>query len=161
MPVTLENKKNDGPHVGPTCHPPLLSPSSFLFFLLTTQHRVERASELASHPSHRPSLLPLRRSPPASPPPSLAPPPPLVSATPASPLLDDHAFSLSVSCHRPPRPLVGSPPPLPPMATAGALDLDSKAMAAFVDDDFELATELYTQAIEASPATAELYADRA
>ncbi len=47
------------------------------------------------------------------------------------------------------------------MATAGALDLDSKAMAAFVDDDFELATELYTQAIEASPATAEFYADRA
>ncbi len=47
------------------------------------------------------------------------------------------------------------------MATAAASDLESKAKAAFVDDDFELAAELYTQAIEASPATAELYADRA
>ncbi|KAL5222104.1 hypothetical protein ABZP36_026817 [Zizania latifolia] len=48
------------------------------------------------------------------------------------------------------------------MATAAAaLDLESKAKAAFVDDDFELAAELYTQAIEAAPATAELYADRA
>ncbi|KAL5228896.1 hypothetical protein ABZP36_017161 [Zizania latifolia] len=48
------------------------------------------------------------------------------------------------------------------MATAAAaLDLESKAKAAFVDDDFELAAELYTQAIDAAPATAELYADRA
>uniref|UniRef100_A0A0E0JLD0 Protein SGT1 homolog n=1 Tax=Oryza punctata TaxID=4537 RepID=A0A0E0JLD0_ORYPU len=47
------------------------------------------------------------------------------------------------------------------MATAAASDLESKAKAAFVDDDFELAAELYTQAIEARPATAELYADRA
>uniref|UniRef100_A0A0D9V339 Protein SGT1 homolog n=1 Tax=Leersia perrieri TaxID=77586 RepID=A0A0D9V339_9ORYZ len=47
------------------------------------------------------------------------------------------------------------------MATAAASDLESKAKAAFVDDDFELAAELYTQAIEVGPATAELYADRA
>ena len=42
-----------------------------------------------------------------------------------------------------------------------ASDLESKAKEAFVDDDFELAAELYTQAIDAGPATAELYADRA
>jgi thioredoxin-like negative regulator of GroEL len=42
-----------------------------------------------------------------------------------------------------------------------ASDLASKAKEAFVDDDFELAAELYTQAIDAGPATAELYADRA
>ncbi|GJN41469.1 hypothetical protein PR202_gn00849 [Eleusine coracana subsp. coracana] len=42
-----------------------------------------------------------------------------------------------------------------------ASDLASKAKEAFVDDDFELAAELYTQAIEAGPATADLYADRA
>ncbi|CAL4962557.1 unnamed protein product [Urochloa decumbens] len=42
-----------------------------------------------------------------------------------------------------------------------ASDLESKAKEAFVDDDFELAAELYTQAIEAGPATADLYADRA
>lgn len=47
------------------------------------------------------------------------------------------------------------------MAAAAASDLESKAKEAFVDDDFELAAELYTQAIEAGPATAELYADRA
>nr|AIX87833.1 SGT1 [Triticum aestivum]AIX87839.1 SGT1 [Triticum aestivum] len=46
-------------------------------------------------------------------------------------------------------------------AAAAASDLESKAKEAFVDDDFELAAELYTQAIEAGPATAELYADRA
>uniref|UniRef100_A0A0E0GQI9 Uncharacterized protein n=1 Tax=Oryza nivara TaxID=4536 RepID=A0A0E0GQI9_ORYNI len=52
--------------------------------------------------------------------------------------------------------------PLPLRLYSGDLHLQiHKAMAAFVDDDFELATELYTQAIEASPATAELYADRA
>ncbi|XP_006644387.2 protein SGT1 homolog [Oryza brachyantha] len=44
---------------------------------------------------------------------------------------------------------------------AAASDLESKAKEAFVDDDFELAAELYTQAIDAGPATAELYADRA
>jgi suppressor of G2 allele of SKP1 len=44
---------------------------------------------------------------------------------------------------------------------AAASDLESKAKEAFVDDDFELAADLYTQAIEAGPATAELYADRA
>jgi len=42
-----------------------------------------------------------------------------------------------------------------------ASDLGSKAKEAFVDDDFELAAELYTQAIDAGPATADLYADRA
>ncbi|TVU35863.1 hypothetical protein EJB05_17770 [Eragrostis curvula] len=42
-----------------------------------------------------------------------------------------------------------------------ASDLASKAKEAFVDDDFELAAELYTQAIDAGPATADLYADRA
>jgi thioredoxin-like negative regulator of GroEL len=42
-----------------------------------------------------------------------------------------------------------------------ASDLESKAKEAFVDDDFELAAELYTQAIDAGPATADLYADRA
>jgi hypothetical protein len=40
-------------------------------------------------------------------------------------------------------------------------DLASKAKEAFVDDDFELAAEFYTQAIDAVPATADLYADRA
>ncbi|CAM0881773.1 unnamed protein product [Alopecurus aequalis] len=44
---------------------------------------------------------------------------------------------------------------------AAASDLESKAKEAFVDDDFELAAELYSQAIEAGPPTAELYADRA
>jgi suppressor of G2 allele of SKP1 len=44
---------------------------------------------------------------------------------------------------------------------AAASDLESKAKEAFVDDDFELAAELYTQAIDAGPATADLYADRA
>ena len=42
-----------------------------------------------------------------------------------------------------------------------ASDLGGKAKEAFVDDDFELAAELYTQAIDAGPATADLYADRA
>jgi hypothetical protein len=42
-----------------------------------------------------------------------------------------------------------------------ASDLESKAKEAFVDDDFELAAELYSQAIDAGPATADLYADRA
>jgi hypothetical protein len=44
---------------------------------------------------------------------------------------------------------------------AAASDLESKAKEAFVDDDFELAADLYTQAIEVGPPTAELYADRA
>ncbi|KAL6615609.1 hypothetical protein ACP70R_037879 [Stipagrostis hirtigluma subsp. patula] len=44
---------------------------------------------------------------------------------------------------------------------AAKSDLESKAKEAFVDDDFELAAELYTQAIDAGPATADLYADRA
>jgi len=42
-----------------------------------------------------------------------------------------------------------------------ASDLGGKAKEAFVDDDFELAAELYTQAIDTGPATADLYADRA
>jgi hypothetical protein len=44
---------------------------------------------------------------------------------------------------------------------AAASDLESKAKAAFVDDDFELAVDLYSQAIDVGPATADLYADRA
>jgi len=42
-----------------------------------------------------------------------------------------------------------------------ASDLERKAKEAFVDDDFELAVELYTQAIELDPSSAILYADRA
>ncbi|XP_073007901.1 protein SGT1 homolog [Typha latifolia] len=42
-----------------------------------------------------------------------------------------------------------------------ASDLEKKAKEAFVDDDFELAVDLYTQAIEMEPENADLYADRA
>ncbi|KAL7107025.1 hypothetical protein ACP275_06G028000 [Erythranthe tilingii] len=40
-------------------------------------------------------------------------------------------------------------------------DLETKAKEAFIDDHFELAVDLYTQAIGLSPTTAELFADRA
>lgn len=42
-----------------------------------------------------------------------------------------------------------------------ASDLESKAKEAFIDDHFQLAVELYTQAIALNPNHAELYADRA
>lgn len=42
-----------------------------------------------------------------------------------------------------------------------ASDLEKKAKEAFVDDDFELAVDLYTQALELDPTNALLYADRA
>ncbi|OMO66901.1 Calcyclin-binding protein [Corchorus olitorius] len=42
-----------------------------------------------------------------------------------------------------------------------ASDLEIKAKEAFIDDHFELALELYSQAIELNPNNAELYADRA
>ncbi|OMO70833.1 Tetratricopeptide TPR-1 [Corchorus capsularis] len=42
-----------------------------------------------------------------------------------------------------------------------ASDLEIKAKEAFIDDHFELALELYSQAIELNPNKAELYADRA
>ena len=42
-----------------------------------------------------------------------------------------------------------------------ATDLEKKAKEAFIDDHFELAVELYTQAIDLNPTNAELYADRA
>lgn len=41
-----------------------------------------------------------------------------------------------------------------------ASDLERKAKEAFIDDHFDLAVDLYTQAIELSPNHAELYADR-
>ncbi|OMO66289.1 Tetratricopeptide TPR-1 [Corchorus olitorius] len=40
-------------------------------------------------------------------------------------------------------------------------DLEIKAKEAFIDDHFELALELYSQAIELNPTKAQLYADRA
>jgi suppressor of G2 allele of SKP1 len=40
-------------------------------------------------------------------------------------------------------------------------DLDKKAKEAFIDDHFELAVDLYSQAIALSPNSAELFADRA
>ncbi|KAL8557305.1 hypothetical protein ACS0TY_004658 [Phlomoides rotata] len=40
-------------------------------------------------------------------------------------------------------------------------DLEKKAKEAFIDDHFELAVDLYTQAIALSPSTAELFSDRA
>lgn len=40
-------------------------------------------------------------------------------------------------------------------------DLERKAKEAFIDDHFELAVDLYTQAIALSPTAAELFADRA
>ncbi|OVA02107.1 Tetratricopeptide repeat [Macleaya cordata] len=42
-----------------------------------------------------------------------------------------------------------------------ATDLEKKAKEAFVDDDFELAVDLYTQAINVDPKNANLFADRA
>lgn len=42
-----------------------------------------------------------------------------------------------------------------------ATDLEKKAKEAFIDDHFELAVELYSQAIDLNPSNAELYADRA
>ncbi|KAJ0986305.1 hypothetical protein J5N97_004661 [Dioscorea zingiberensis] len=42
-----------------------------------------------------------------------------------------------------------------------ATDLEKRAKAAFVDDDFELAAELYGQAIDLDPNNADLFADRA
>lgn len=42
-----------------------------------------------------------------------------------------------------------------------SLDLQTKAREAFIDDHFELAVDLYSQAIALSPNTAELFADRA
>ncbi|KAI3419587.1 uncharacterized protein J3R85_013095 [Psidium guajava] len=42
-----------------------------------------------------------------------------------------------------------------------ASDLETKAKEAFIDDHFELAVDLYSQAIELSPNNAELFADRA
>lgn len=40
-------------------------------------------------------------------------------------------------------------------------DLEAKAKEAFIDDHFELAVDLYSQAIALSPSSAELFADRA
>lgn len=40
-------------------------------------------------------------------------------------------------------------------------ELEQKARDAFLDDDFDLAVSLYTQAMLAEPATASLFADRA
>ncbi|XVF53511.1 hypothetical protein PTKIN_Ptkin05aG0105100 [Pterospermum kingtungense] len=42
-----------------------------------------------------------------------------------------------------------------------ASDLETKAKEAFIDDHFELALDLYSQAIELNPKSAELFADRA
>lgn len=42
-----------------------------------------------------------------------------------------------------------------------ASDLEHKAKEAFIDDHFELAVDLYTQAIGMSPNNAELFSDRA
>ncbi|XP_043716686.1 protein SGT1 homolog isoform X2 [Telopea speciosissima] len=42
-----------------------------------------------------------------------------------------------------------------------APDIEKRAKEAFVDDNFELAVDLYTQAIEIDPKNADLYADRA
>ncbi|XP_007038852.2 PREDICTED: protein SGT1 homolog B [Theobroma cacao] len=44
---------------------------------------------------------------------------------------------------------------------AMASDLETKAKEAFFDDHFQLALDLYSQAIELNPKNAELYADRA
>ncbi|KAK5785536.1 hypothetical protein PVK06_040130 [Gossypium arboreum] len=46
-------------------------------------------------------------------------------------------------------------------ALAMASDLETKAKEAFIDDHFELALDLYSQAIQLNPKNAELYADRA
>ncbi|KAL2527361.1 Protein SGT1B [Abeliophyllum distichum] len=42
-----------------------------------------------------------------------------------------------------------------------SLDLETKAKEAFIDDHFELAVDLYSQAISLNPSNAELFADRA
>lgn len=42
-----------------------------------------------------------------------------------------------------------------------ASDLEKRAKEAFIDDHFELAVDLYTQAIARNPQNAELYSDRA
>ncbi|KAL8137201.1 hypothetical protein V2J09_003202 [Rumex salicifolius] len=42
-----------------------------------------------------------------------------------------------------------------------AMDLEKKAKEAFIDDHFELAVDLYSQAIDLNPNYAELFADRA
>ena len=42
-----------------------------------------------------------------------------------------------------------------------ASDLKVRAKEAFVDDNFELAVELYSLALDASPDDADIYADRA
>ncbi|OAY62913.1 protein SGT1 homolog [Ananas comosus] len=42
-----------------------------------------------------------------------------------------------------------------------ASDLEKRAKEAFVDDNFDLAVDLYTQALDADPQNADLYADRA
>ncbi|XP_008796893.2 protein SGT1 homolog isoform X2 [Phoenix dactylifera] len=42
-----------------------------------------------------------------------------------------------------------------------ATDLEARAKEAFVDDNFELAVDLYTQALDMDPKNADLYADRA
>lgn len=42
-----------------------------------------------------------------------------------------------------------------------AKELENKAKEAFFDDDFSLAVDLYSQAIELDPANANLFADRA
>lgn len=42
-----------------------------------------------------------------------------------------------------------------------ASDLEKKAREAFFDDHFELAVDLYSQAIALNPKNADLYADRA
>lgn len=44
---------------------------------------------------------------------------------------------------------------------ASATDLAKKANEQFVDDNFEYAVELYTQAIVIDPIKADLFADRA
>jgi suppressor of G2 allele of SKP1 len=42
-----------------------------------------------------------------------------------------------------------------------ASDLETRAKEAFIDDHFELAVDLYCQAITLNPQNAELFADRA
>lgn len=42
-----------------------------------------------------------------------------------------------------------------------SLDLETKAKEAFIDDHFELAIDLYSQAIALSPNNADLLVDRA
>ncbi|RWW20307.1 hypothetical protein GW17_00015585 [Ensete ventricosum] len=42
-----------------------------------------------------------------------------------------------------------------------ATDLEMRAKEAFVDDNFDLAVDLYTQALDVDPKNADLYADRA